>query len=74
MILAARQIVGELEYDLIKIALDGKKLSFLRYPFPCLLGHRVSPWCKDFRAKLNLDFANRHRLQQIHHLGRRFFI
>jgi DNA phosphorothioation-associated putative methyltransferase len=32
MILAARRIVGELEYDLIKIALDGKKLSFLRYP------------------------------------------
>jgi DNA phosphorothioation-associated putative methyltransferase len=32
MILAARQIVGDLEYDLIKIALDGKKLSFLRYP------------------------------------------
>jgi len=32
MILAARQIVGELEYDLIKIAHDGKKLSFLRYP------------------------------------------
>lgn len=32
MILAARQIVGEVEYDLIKIALDGKKLSFLRYP------------------------------------------
>jgi DNA phosphorothioation-associated putative methyltransferase len=32
MILAARQIVGDLDYDLIKIALDGKKLSFLRYP------------------------------------------
>jgi DNA phosphorothioation-associated putative methyltransferase len=32
MILAARQIVGEVDYDLIKIALDGKKLSFLRYP------------------------------------------
>jgi DNA phosphorothioation-associated putative methyltransferase len=32
MILAARQIVGELESDLIKIALDGKKLSFLSYP------------------------------------------
>lgn len=32
MILASRQIVGEIEYDLIKIALDGKKLSFLRYP------------------------------------------
>jgi DNA phosphorothioation-associated putative methyltransferase len=32
MILAARRIVGELEYDLIKISLDGKKLSFLRYP------------------------------------------
>jgi hypothetical protein len=32
MILAARQIVGDVEYDLIKISLDGKKLSFLRYP------------------------------------------
>jgi DNA phosphorothioation-associated putative methyltransferase len=32
MILAARQIVGEVDYDLIKISLDGKKLSFLRYP------------------------------------------
>jgi DNA phosphorothioation-associated putative methyltransferase len=32
MILTARQIVGELEYDLIKISLEGKKLSFLRYP------------------------------------------
>jgi DNA phosphorothioation-associated putative methyltransferase len=32
MTLAARQIVGELEYDLIKISLDGKKLSFLCYP------------------------------------------
>ncbi len=32
MILTARQIVGDVEYDLIKITLDGKKLSFLRYP------------------------------------------
>ncbi len=32
MILTARQIVGDVEYDLIKIGLDGKKLSFLRYP------------------------------------------
>ena len=32
MILTARQIVGDVEYDLIKISLDGKKLSFLRYP------------------------------------------
>jgi DNA phosphorothioation-associated putative methyltransferase len=31
MILATRQIVGDIDYDLIKIALDGKKLSFLRY-------------------------------------------
>ena len=31
MILTARQIVGEVEYDLVKIALDGKKLSFLAY-------------------------------------------
>jgi hypothetical protein len=28
MILATRQIVGDIDYDLIKIALDGKKLSF----------------------------------------------
>lgn len=32
MILAARRIVGDVDYDLIKIALDGKKLSFMRYP------------------------------------------
>lgn len=31
MILTARRIVGEVDYDLIKIALDGKKLSFLAY-------------------------------------------
>jgi DNA phosphorothioation-associated putative methyltransferase len=31
MILVARRIVGEVDYDLIKIALDGKKLSFLAY-------------------------------------------
>ncbi|WP_419806338.1 DNA phosphorothioation-associated putative methyltransferase [Terriglobus sp.] len=31
MILTARQIVGEVTYDLIKIATDGKKLSFLAY-------------------------------------------
>ena len=32
MILTARQIVGDVEYDLIKISMDGKKISFLRYP------------------------------------------
>lgn len=32
MVFAARQVVGDLEYDVIKIGLDGKKLSFLRYP------------------------------------------
>lgn len=31
MIFAARQVVGEIEYDLIKFSLDGKKVSFLRY-------------------------------------------
>jgi DNA phosphorothioation-associated putative methyltransferase len=31
MIFAARQVVGQIEYDLIKISLDGKKVSFLRY-------------------------------------------
>jgi len=32
MLLAARQIVGEVDYDLVKISVDWKKLSFLRYP------------------------------------------
>ena len=31
MVLTARQIVGEIAYDLIKIGTDGKKLSFLAY-------------------------------------------
>jgi DNA phosphorothioation-associated putative methyltransferase len=31
MIFAARQVVGDIEYDVVKIALDGKKVSFLRY-------------------------------------------
>ncbi len=31
MVLTARQIVGEITYDLIKISTDGKKLSFLAY-------------------------------------------
>ena len=31
MVLTARQIVGEVTYDLIKISTDGKKLSFLAY-------------------------------------------
>ena len=31
MIFAARQVVGQIEYDLIKISLDGKKVSLLRY-------------------------------------------
>ena len=29
---AARQIVGELEYDVLKLSADGQKISFLRYP------------------------------------------
>lgn len=31
LIFAARKVVGEIEYDLIKISLDGRKVSFLRY-------------------------------------------
>ncbi len=29
---AARQIVGDAEYDVLKLSADGKKVSFLRYP------------------------------------------
>lgn len=29
---AARQIVGDAEYDVLKLSTDGKKVSFLRYP------------------------------------------
>lgn len=31
LLFAARQVVGEVDYDLIKIALDGRKVSFLKY-------------------------------------------
>ncbi len=31
LLFAARQVVGEVDYDVIKIALDGKKVSFLKY-------------------------------------------
>ncbi len=32
VVFAARQIVGDVECDLIKISIDGRKVSFLRYP------------------------------------------
>jgi DNA phosphorothioation-associated putative methyltransferase len=32
IVFAARQIVGDVECDLIKISTDGRKVSFLRYP------------------------------------------
>jgi DNA phosphorothioation-associated putative methyltransferase len=31
-IFAARQIVGQQEYDLVKLSADGRKVSFLKYP------------------------------------------
>ncbi len=31
VVFAARQIVGEVEYDLVKLKLDGRAVSFLRY-------------------------------------------
>lgn len=31
LIFAARQVVGELDYDLVKVATDGRKVSFMRY-------------------------------------------
>jgi DNA phosphorothioation-associated putative methyltransferase len=37
VVFAARQIVGDVECDLIKISTDGRKVSFLRYPdFDCV--------------------------------------
>jgi len=32
VLFAARQIVGDVDYDLVKVATDGRKVSFLRYP------------------------------------------
>jgi DNA phosphorothioation-associated putative methyltransferase len=32
VVFAARQIVGDVECDLIKVSTDGRKVSFLRYP------------------------------------------
>ena len=31
-IIAASQIVGDVDYDLVKLSADGRKVSFLRYP------------------------------------------
>src|ERR1051326_5490355 len=31
LIFAARQIVGEVDYNLVKFAMDGRKISFLKY-------------------------------------------
>lgn len=31
LIFAGRQVVGDIEYDLVKVSLDGRKVSFLRY-------------------------------------------
>ena len=32
LVFAARQVVGETDYDILKLSLDGRKVSFLRYP------------------------------------------
>src|SRR5260370_2404852 len=32
ILFAARQIVGDVDYDLEKVSTDGRKVSFLRYP------------------------------------------
>jgi DNA phosphorothioation-associated putative methyltransferase len=32
LLFATRQIVGEIEYNILKIAMDGRKISFLNYP------------------------------------------
>jgi DNA phosphorothioation-associated putative methyltransferase len=32
VVAAAKRIVGDLEYDLVKVALDGRAVAFLRYP------------------------------------------
>src|ERR1700722_5694794 len=31
LVFAARQVVGETDYDIVKLSLDGRKVSFLRY-------------------------------------------
>jgi DNA phosphorothioation-associated putative methyltransferase len=32
LVFAARQVVGETDYEIVKFSLDGRKVSFLRYP------------------------------------------
>jgi DNA phosphorothioation-associated putative methyltransferase len=32
ILFAARQIVGDVDYDVVKVSTDGRKVSFLRYP------------------------------------------
>ena len=38
-IFAARQIVGDADYDVVKLSVDGRKVSFLRYPDFDTLAH-----------------------------------
>jgi len=70
-VFAARQIVGEVDYDILKIAMDGRKVSFLKYkdfdeqPHPELL-HSVrvhlptaSYVIRDFSASENPPLLHR---------------
>lgn len=59
MVLTARQIVGEITYDLIKIAIDGKKLSFLAYKdFDDTPHPELSYSLKVFLPKASYDLRN----------------
>lgn len=68
VVLTARQIVGEITYDLIKIATDGKKFSFLAYkdfdgePHP-----ELAYSLKVLPSKSVLRFAELHRIFESAH-------
>jgi hypothetical protein len=42
IVFAARQIVGDVECDLIKLSVDGRKVSFLRYPGGLIEAHNCN--------------------------------
>lgn len=59
IVFAGRQIVGDVEADLIKISTDGRKVSFLRYPdFDCAPHPELSYSVKVYLPKASHSFRD----------------
>ncbi len=66
ILFAARQIVGDVDYDLVKVSTDERKVSFLRYPsFEKRLIPRSNTacgcTCRPFRSRCGITAVLRTR-------------